>query len=154
MAARCTLETEGYQAHFHLERLPRPAGALDARIEVCLREEVGGTSLRSEPTFLRGNELQRLVAYFEGHIARLQTEPNTESPVFVPLELGFQVQALAGDIETANEGEFTLRFLVNVGQPEGRARTYAGAEAVITVQQVRAFVVSLDAVLGELTSVR
>ncbi len=153
MTTRCTLETEGYHVAFHLQQAPRQMGFVDGVIELTLLPELGGASFRSAPTFLSANDLQRLVTYLEEHVAHLRSGANGNGFPLVPSELGFQVAALGGDVE-ADEGEFTLRFLVNVGQPDGRSATYAGAEAVVTVQQVRKFTASLDAVLGALASTK
>jgi hypothetical protein len=154
MNARCTLETEGFQVVFHLRNLDPHGDYVDGVIELCLRPELGDLSVESPPTFLALSDLRQLIAYLDAHIACLEEDPDTESPVFVPLELGFQVQALSGEVAGENDGEFTLRFMVNVGQREGCARTYVGAEGVVTVQSVREFGSSLDTVLAQMVSAK
>jgi hypothetical protein len=154
MTARCTLETEGYRVVFHLQNLDASREYFDGSVELSLQPDLGELVIKSPPTFLGVSDLRRLVTYFEEHISRLQGDPDAEAPVFVPLELGFQVQALSGDVGPETEGEFTLRFMLNVGQREGCSRTYVGAEAVTTVQSVRDFTASLDTVLAEVVTVK
>jgi hypothetical protein len=154
MTPRCTLETEGYRIAFHLHRLDAAREYFDGSVELSLQPDLGGLVIKSAPTFLGVADLRQLAAYFEEHIARLQGDPDAEASVFVPLELGFQVQALSGDVGPEAEGEFTLRFMVNVGQREGCSRTYVGAEAVTTVQSVRDFTASLDTVLAEMLAAK
>src|SRR5262249_60445744 len=89
-------------------------------------------------------DLSRLVAYFEEHIARLQQHPDSESDVFVPLELGFQVQALAGEVQAGDDGGVRVRFFVNVGErSQAGRRVYIGGESVVTLKNLPVFLSSL-----------
>jgi hypothetical protein len=152
----CLLHAGGYRVAFILgRRAPPQEEYLEVRVRLSLPAELGGTSVTSTPTFIAGKDLQRFVAYLDGHIAALQDNPAHESMVFVPLELGFQAQALAGEVDSANEGEFTLRFLVNVGtSPTDGARVYVGAESAVEVSRVRAFMASLEGVAAALPQSR
>src|SRR4029453_9240655 len=85
----------------------------DVVVELVPDRNLGDVTVQSVPTLMTVRDLSRLVAYFEEHIARLQQHPDSESDVFVPLELGFQVQALAGEVQTGDDGEFSVRFFVN-----------------------------------------
>lgn len=145
---RCLLDTGGYQLVFEFTR-PDPAREyVDATIELSFPAELGVASVRSVPTFITVRDLRRLGSYLEAHIAELQEDSRKEAEAFVPLELGFQAQALSGEVDPAGEGEFTLRFMVNVGdQSENGGRVYVGAEGIVEVTRVRDFIAALEAVL-------
>lgn len=105
-------------------------------------------------------DIQRLIKYFEEHIAKLQENPDSESYTFVTYGLNFQVQALAGDVRinpsnllqtSPDDGEFTIVFMVNVGQSNVEAcQTYVGGESVVTLKNIHSFTSLLQAVLTEL----
>jgi hypothetical protein len=98
--------------------------------------------------------MQRLAGYFEEHIAQLRQNPDSESQVFVPTELGFHVQALAGEVDQDREGEFSVRFFVNVGQSKVKGhRVYVGGESVVTLEQVRTFLTSLHDAMTALSGI-
>jgi hypothetical protein len=151
MTTSCHLEAEGFRLTFHLSN-GKGEDWMDGLLALSLHPDLGGLTVHSAPTAIQENDLRGLIAYFEDHIARLQQDPDAESATFTPLELGFQLQALAGDVESADEGAFTLRALLNVGQREGCSRTYVGAEGVVEVANVRAFTHSLEQLLSGLAS--
>jgi hypothetical protein len=102
--------------------------------------------VHSPPTFIAFADLERLAAYLEDHVKGLQNDPTRDSGPFVPLGLGFQVQALSGEVSSPSDGELTLRVLVQVGEnPRDGGRVYAGAEACVDVAYVTAFAASLRA---------
>ena len=100
----------------------------------------------------RRSDLYRLATYFEEHIVQLLQNPDGASSTFVPMELGFQVQALAGEVHAENDGEFSVRFLVNVGKSKDEGeKVYVGGEAVVTLKNIRKFIASLHEALANLT---
>lgn len=120
-------------------------------VEISAVPQLGGISVKSVPTFMAIDDLRGPISYFDQHIAALQQNPDHEADIFVHLELGFQVQALAGEVRSENDGEFTLRLMVNVGQPAAEsARTYFGGEAVVTLKEVKDFTRSINATLAGL----
>jgi len=150
MSVRCILATEGFQAIFHLKPLDKELESFDAAIDLILDPDLGAIAMRSIPTFLSLHDCRRLLVYMEEHIWGLRHDATKESPVYVPLEMGFQIRALAGEVNADDEGEFGLRFMLNVGQKEGFSPVYVGAESVIDVEDARRFATSLDTVLAEL----
>ena len=75
---------------------------------------------------------------------------SSESYVFVTLwSLACQVQALAGEVQGGDNGEFSVRFFVNVGEssPAGH-RVYIGGESVVTLKKLRMFLASLHEALA------
>lgn len=154
MTQKCVLETDGYQVSFDLKETPIYAEDVEMVVELVLDQYLGSIAAQSVPTLIAVRDLYRLVEYFEAHIAQLLRHPDHESSTFVPMELGFQVQALAGEVQAENAGEFSLRFLVNVGRSEADGhRVYAGGEAVVTLTNLRRFVTSLQETLADLDRV-
>lgn len=141
----CVLQAGGYRVAFALRPAPLSSEHFDGTIEMVGAPELGIPSVKSKPMFLSRHDLVRLAAYLENHIASLQEDPSSEAPVFVPLELGFEIQALAGDVFSAEEGEFTLRFMVQVGEPGAdTGRIYFGASSTVDVTDIRRFLESIQ----------
>jgi hypothetical protein len=149
MVQKYVLETEGCRICFALQETPAAKESAEVVVELVLDRNLGDVTVQSVPTLMTVHDLSRLGAYFAAHIARLQQHPDSESSVFVPLELGFQVQALAGEVQTGDDGEFSLRFFVNVGEssPAGH-RVYIGGESVVSLKKLRVFLASLHEALA------
>ncbi len=147
------METNGYRISFNLKSVEgTEVDFVDSIVEFQLDPRIGELLVRSVPAFIHFKDLQRLVTYFEQHIAALKEDPNSESYTFVTYNLGFQVQALSGSVLTESEGFFTIVFTVNVGQAyEGACSTYVGGESVVTFENIRSFTSSLQAALAELS---
>ena len=131
MIRKCLLETDGYQIAFDFKGQPTPQEVDMVVTYIPDRPLCPQFSALSAPTFISLSDLRRLRHYFLSHIAQLQQNPDRESYPFVPLGLGFQVQALSGDVFSENEaalaGEFTIRFMVNVGRShDENAAAYVG----------------------------
>lgn len=151
MGKKCFLTTDGYRVSFCLKEVQASKEDVDIIIEFILDQHLGGIMVKSVPTFIALSDLYRLATYFEEHIAQLLRNPDSESYTFVPMELGFQVQALAGEVHAENDGEFSVRFLVNVGKSKDEGeRVYVGGESVVTLKNVRRFIASLHEALADL----
>jgi hypothetical protein len=152
MTYQFTLQANGFHIVFNGEPVHLNE-ALDTIIEIQLFPHLGGFTVRSVPMFLRINDLQRFLVYLEEHIEHLRNDSFYESYVFVPLELGFQVHALPGDVDEDTNGSFCLLFLVNIGlrgEDEDDTRVYIGGETNIDVSEVRAFIQTVRAVMEKL----
>jgi hypothetical protein len=148
MVQKYVLETEGYRVCFALRETPTAKESAEVVVELVLDPNLGDVAVQSVPTLMTVHDVSRLVAYFEAHIARLQQHPDSESYVFVPLELGFQVQALAGEVQAGDDGEFSVRFFVNVGaSSQAGHRVYIGGESVVTLKNLQVFLASLNEAL-------
>ncbi len=151
ISRQCLLETEGYRIVFNLKSLENNQQIVDLIVEYQLDPQLCFVVVKSRPEFIAIKDLQRLANYFEEHILRLQEEPDSESYTFVTYGLSFQVQALVGEVRSPSDGEFSLRFMVNVGQTNVEAsRTYVGGESVVTLANIQSFTSSLQTVLTEL----
>ena len=110
MVQKYVLETEGYRICFALQETLATKESAEVVVELILDRNLGKVAVKSVPTVMTVRDVSRLVAYFEEHIARLQQHPDSESPVFVPLELGFQVQALAGEVQGGTMASLACAF--------------------------------------------
>ncbi len=149
----CVLDAGGYQVVFRLRAAAHSSDHLDGTVEILGSPEFGIAPVRSQPMFLAKHDLLRFSQYLERHIATLRERPSSEAPIFVPLELGFQAQALGGEVVDSHDGEFTLRFMVQVGvRGDDGSRVYYGAEAAADVGRVRDFLEALQSQVRELAA--
>ncbi|MBW4495552.1 MAG: hypothetical protein KME26_21200 [Oscillatoria princeps RMCB-10] len=153
MSGQCFIETDGYQIWFDLKSVDSQKKYIDAVVEFRSDPRLCEVSVKSAPTFLAVSDLPELVMYLNRHIARLQTDPDSESDTLVTWELGFQVQASSGEVRSPTDGEFGIRFMVNLGRSHEEASSlFVGGEAEVTLEQVKSFTSSLQAALAELGS--
>ncbi|NEQ63979.1 MAG: hypothetical protein F6K21_00285 [Symploca sp. SIO2D2] len=151
MVSKCFLETDGYQIIFELNSIENNQELVNLVIELRLDPQLGEMLVRSVPSAITFPNLQRLVSYFEQHIAALRADPNYESPVFLTNGLGFQMQALAGEFFTEVEGNCNIRVMLNVGKPiQGYASTYIGGESVVEFAQIHSFISGIKVALQEI----
>jgi hypothetical protein len=141
MVSRCVLETEGFRISLELEEsLYARDKNVDLRIEFSLHSRTRQFSITAPPTFILIKDIRDLVIYFDEHIKRLKQDPDSISPLFLPLSVAFKMQAFAGDIVSESEGEFTILFLVNMGTTsEEGANTYLGGEALVSIKNIKRF---------------
>lgn len=148
----CTLETSGYQIVFYLRTLDYSIRAIGMIIVLAVEPGHEGVSGRSTATRIMIEDLLSLKTYFEQHIHKLTEDYNNKTNIvsnhYTPT---FQIKALAGNVISENEGNFTIRFMVNVGRQEekGDPSTYVSAESVVTFANIRSFTVSLQAAIDE-----
>src|SRR5437868_6257369 len=95
----CVLDTGGFRVVFGLRRASTSTQHVDAVIRLELSPTLNPLAVQSPPTFIALADLRRLSTYLEEHLARLPDAPDRDPGVFIPLELGFQVHALAGDVD-------------------------------------------------------
>src|SRR5438132_8824941 len=100
------LKTEGYQVSFELKRFPDFDTSLDLTVVFSLDSRIRKVEVQSIPMPIYLRALDDLTIYLEQHISDLKRDPRSESYTFVPMDLQFRMQAFAGDILSADEGEF------------------------------------------------
>ncbi|MDB9510159.1 hypothetical protein PN499_02910 [Kamptonema animale CS-326] len=148
MINRCVFETKGYSIIFELKSNNLELGVVDLLLEFQLNPHIKDFSIRSIPSYIDLKDLERLATYLETHIASLIQNPDSESEFFVDYGLGFQLQALEGDVDLKNDGEFSIIVLVDVGEYEkGSCHTYVGGLSVVTVEKTQKFISSIYAAL-------
>ena len=146
MLSECVLQAEGFNASISLQQIKDPGYYINyAEVVVTLNLDprLGSVTVKSGPTYIKLSELLDLADYFKQHIIQLRENPDCISDNWVPLELGFQVQAYAGEVADENDGAFTLRIMVNL-RPLSGPSVYIGTEGNVTVESVNAFVNALE----------
>jgi len=150
MNSTIRLQARGYQVVFEVKQTQPVEDDLDMRIAFTLDPHLGGMTVEAIPIRVMLADLSRLITYFEDHITRLEHDPDSKSFTFVPLDLQFQLQAFSGEVRAPNDGEFTMRFMVNVGSTEEGTSVYVGGESVIYLEELNHFLTSLRQLLAEL----
>ncbi|MBE9114605.1 hypothetical protein IQ249_01725 [Lusitaniella coriacea LEGE 07157] len=155
MIKNCRLQTDGYQVLLDFEFTDLTSEYIDSIIELNFNKKLSMPCIRSVKTYVSKEDLQLLIQYLENHINQLKKNKEHESLAFVSGELGFQVTALSGFVESSEYCEFSLLFMVNVGKPnEEISSTYIGAESMVTLDNVQDFICSLKSVISELEKMK
>lgn len=89
------------------------------------------------PTMISAADLQRMVKYLRDHIGANSPHDIAQSPTFVTYELDFQLAAQVGDLESWDDGYFTVHWNFYCG-PEDRSSgaIYVGFETSVQVAEV------------------
>jgi hypothetical protein len=148
MSSECSIIAKGFRADFVFESLSIN-GSADLEIGISLTDSHRlATSARA---LIFDSDILRLADYFEAHINLLSGNPDTQSHIFTPLELSFQLQAMEGEVREDDDGEFSLRIMVNTTDPGGESdRVYVGCEGVIDVAHARHFAAKLRDIVRRL----
>lgn len=151
MNAQISLHTDGFSIDFTLQSIQGTDNYVNLTGIFRLMPYTKNILIDSVPTLISFSDLRRLLTYFEQHIAHLQQDPNHKSEVFVPVNLGFQAEALTGEIRSQHDGEFSLRFMLNLGkQSEESTYVYIGGEAVVSLESISSFTSDLKSTLENL----
>lgn len=146
--AACSLDAIRYSAEFGFTRAHSP-GHADLRITVRVGDSSRANEIAASSTLVDVTDLRRLVAYLTNHIEMLKSNPDMESIVFVPIELGFSMQALEGENLLDGHGSFTLRFMVNLRAPEDSGGgIYVGCEGEVELEEVTKFISCIQGVIA------
>jgi hypothetical protein len=91
------------------------------------------------------SDLTEMAAYIRAHVGESTPHALTESGIFVTYDLGFQLQALAGELESWDDGYFTLRWMFYCGPSDrSQAAFYTGIEARVDVAEALRWSIALD----------
>jgi hypothetical protein len=150
MIQKLVLDTQGYQVTFEILAIPDCTDAFNTIIHFLLDPRLEAVAFQSVRAPLTIETLQRLTTYIEQHLVKTQDEPFAESYPFVPMNLLFEVQALAGEWNAPDDMEFSLRFMVNMEQEHVDLNSiYVGGNAVITLQNINSFLASVKQLIAE-----
>ena len=143
-----TLKAIGFEWSIRVDEIQSTkfiVGSMTLKMRPDTNEQILGTVCFSSSH----NDLLRLADYFDQHITQLLHEPGYESYVFVQYGLEFQVQALSGDVESKQDGDFMLRVMLNIGQATDESRIYVGVEGIIDIVECYTFVNQLRNLIEE-----
>jgi hypothetical protein len=95
------------------------------------------TRVPQRPTMISPADLQRMVKYLRDHIGANSPHVIAQSHTFVTYELDFQLQAQSGDLESWDDGYFTVQWSFYCG-PKDRSSgvIYVGFETRVQVAEV------------------
>ncbi len=152
MIETISLQADGFRFSFEVDYGRTDQEYVGMIVSFQLAPHLQSLNIHSDKTSIATEDLQRLIEYFEQHIAHIQENSSYNSDVFLNWELGFQLQALAGEIDSLDDedGYFDIMCLVNAGDRE--TRVYAGGESNITLKDANAFTGTIKALLEELST--
>ncbi len=155
MGTQLSLEGKGFRAEFQFQQAANSAEHFDATVRLILSASVAGACIESVASFLSIAEFGRLSDYLDNHLLSLRKGARLDTGPFVPMELGFQLEALDGDVDADGEGELSLRFMANVGlDPDEETRVYAGVEGAIDAAKLAEFAAHLRSLVAGIRSPR
>lgn len=138
------LEADGFTLTWAVTFSPESKESLVGRVSLKLAPELGGETLGSTEVAIMTADFVRLRDYLESHMAALRSGAPIADYPFLGYDLGYQVQALHGELEDG-EGEFGLRAMVLKGTSASGQRVYVGAESLMTTVAARRLMESLAA---------
>lgn len=139
-----TLELDGASVGMEDIRRDSSGSSIVFQFSVNFHAETAA-SIPSRECTLSLTDVSRLVAYARAHVGENIPHTIVESTAFVTYDLGFQLQALAGDLESWTDGYFTMRWMFYCG-PNDRAHAafYVGIEARVEVADAFRWCAALD----------
>lgn len=150
MSFECSIIAKGFRADFVFEPLSIDE-SVDLEIGISLARTPRDRLATSIKALIFYKDVLGLADYLEEHISLLSGNPDAKSHVFTALELGFQLQAMEGEVREDDDGEFSLRIMVNTTDPGGECdRVYVGCEGVVDVAQARHFAAKLRDIVRRL----
>lgn len=144
----CQLEADGFTIIFECYKFNKEEQFLICKIKILFEKQFDKSPIEKQNCYLSAKDLYNLNTYFDNHITNLRIKSNDESFVFVNSELDFSLQALDGEIEE-NKGEFSIRFMINIGKSKKETNVYAGVEGTILMESVSIFQTSIKNLLSK-----
>ena len=145
------LKTDGIVTNFMFGNFETESGSAKVRIDLAMTKEDDDWQMPPVECRLWKSDLERLSRYFGGHIEGLLNGSLCESPVFVPSELGFQIRALDGDVESKLDGYFSIELMINYGSKgKNHHGLYIGYSSTIDLANVNEFRARIENIAFEL----
>jgi len=148
MLQQSILKTDGYHVTFDWIFLPEYS-LMDAVITFSTVPGLQLITAKSDVTYIRYKDMERLIKYFQDFVAEAMKDSKASTYVFVPSELGFNLQPSGGEIVSSDDGCFSLTFMVNIGRDPGGTYTYVGGESLVDLVELQIFLDSLQEVIDQ-----
>ena len=149
----CLLDTNGYQVIFYLKPLRRCLEKIGIIIVLKIINDLGEVSLKTPATSICLNQLKDYVIYLQKCVEELNQD-RFKSPYFVSCQNIFKSEAILCVSSSTIKNSFTLNFMININASESLetdiTSTYAGAEAIVTIQNIEKFTKSIEDLLARL----
>ena len=143
------LKTEACSVNFSLRQAYHEDGLFDFSIECVMPKAFTGFYPAGFSCRLYNDDLNRLIQYFNRHRQGLLDGSLSESPVFMPLEGDFQIKCSDGDVESADDGYFSICILFNAGKVnEDASNAYFGFETIVDVLDINRFCEDVKSLYG------
>ena len=99
------------------------------------------------------SDLERLVSLLRGHVDDVIADTAGPSLIYVPSELGFQLQLFEGEADGPMDGCFSLALSLRRRlEPSGRG-VYYGFEGIALLNDIYIFCAGLDLFIASLTKI-
>lgn len=142
------LKTEACNVIFS-RKIPYESDFFDFDIDCVMEKKFTGFYPNDFFCRLYKNDLRRLIQYFNKHFQGLKDGSISESPVYMPLEADIQIRCLDGDIDSSDDGYFSISILFNCGKiNEDASNTYFGFETVIDVLDCKKFCNDINSLIN------
>jgi hypothetical protein len=138
------LELDG--AHVEMCNLRRDSSGESIVFHFTTTVHAGaGATVPARECFVSLADLREMAAYVRSHVGANSPHSIAESDTFVTYDMGFQLQALSGDLESWTDGYFTIRWMFYCG-PSDRSHgaLYVGVEARVDVAEALRWADALD----------
>jgi hypothetical protein len=137
------LELDGARVEMrNLRRQPSGAILFDfaTTVHACAEASVPTRDCLATPA-----DLRRMAAYVRAHVGENAPHSIAESSAFVTYDVSFELQALEGELESWNDGDFTVRWMFYCG-PKDRSHgaLYVGIQARLSVAEALRWADALD----------
>lgn len=135
------LQANGFSLSFDFAS---PAPTAEGWFEYSLSLESEGLVIRKRGSLTRRDIIQ-LTSYLREHIG-----PNYPHQIdaaaynYVPMELDFEFRAYVGEIESWNDGVFTLSVMIAHCLKSGEGRVYHGVMGTVETAEVIRFCAEFD----------
>ncbi len=145
-----TLKTLGVSIVIRPTRLEPDHGFVD--FEHDMRMEIGtrGHVDPRQRCRIYKADLLKLAKYIRLHVGEDLPHGILPSPVFYPLELDFNTQALTGEIGSWEDGEFSIRWMISSGRSDREPSVYIGCETMVDVREALRWAADLERLAAEL----
>jgi hypothetical protein len=152
MLTTLTLQADGFEATWNFLSYNQIDKVFKVSAEISLLGTRPQKLIEEVIHYLFVQDLERLIIYFEQFIMSGTDGLLQDTYPYVPLELGFQLQALSGETEfdeVTNEvdGYYSLRVMLKT-QNASHQSVYVGAESTISIFETRKFVEALKVILS------
>jgi hypothetical protein len=146
----CTLEADGFVVHWYFRQSDIANSTLIVTAELLINIQSESQTIRTQEFAMTHVDLRAMGEYLDRHMSALRMDPSHQSDTFLRYDLGYQLEASAGDIDAEGNGEFELTLLLNIGFSASRRRVYVGSRGPVSFKSVAAFVATTRTMLKNL----
>ncbi|MFH1304462.1 MAG: hypothetical protein ABIK07_25700 [Planctomycetota bacterium] len=127
------------------EFTPSATGGIwnDVNVKLSLHDAFSAKLHAENNTFMGRKDFERLAQYIEDSIKNIRSNTHANFDIYSPLNLGFEVRCIDGDLFDNNEGEITLETFIDISRENSADREHIGARGTVSFEQALTFADSL-----------